>query len=51
MIIELRVFIAISQRHVRDLDPPAVRVAGVSVELVSSGAHQLGASLFKPPCA
>ena len=50
IIIELRVVIVISQRHVSDLDPPAMRVAGVSVELVSSGAHQLGASLFKTPC-
>jgi hypothetical protein len=34
MIIELRVVIVISQRHVTDPDPPAVLVAGVSLEVV-----------------
>jgi hypothetical protein len=47
IIVELRVVIVISQRHVSDLGPPAMRVAGVSVERVFSVAHKLGASFLK----
>jgi hypothetical protein len=44
------VAIVISQRHVSDIDPAAMRVAGVLVELVFTGAHQLDALLCNIPC-
>ena len=40
--------IVISQRHESDLDPPAIRVAGVFVERVFSGSHQLGTVTVAP---